>query len=149
MTRLFHRCATSLFLLLLLAAVAGLVGKGPFSQRRVSSPDHSFEIHYDRFVHYQSPAQLRISVGSNQTASGMIRFVLSRRFVGHVEMENFAPAPTLEVAGPDFCTYVFQVETNRPTQVILHFSPDHYGRLIYRAGLAGGPELELRHFSFP
>ena len=148
-TRIVHRAGVTVFVLILLAALAGLIGKGPLSKTVVASSDDTLRVEYSRFIHYQGPVDLKIDVGAASTSNGVIRLRLSKAFVDDVEIERIDPQPVAEAAGAEFFTYTIETETNAATEVRVHFVANHFGRLAFEVGLTDRASVSLRHFAFP
>jgi hypothetical protein len=147
--RLVHLVGVAFFVLVLLAALIGLVGKGPLSKVKGGSAATGLQIEYFRFIHYQGPVDLRIFVGAAAATNGMVRLQLSKAFVEEVEIERIDPEPEAATAGPTHFTYAIRIETNAPAEVRVRFASSHFGRLNFEVGLADGPRLKLQHFVFP
>lgn len=147
--RIAHRIGVSIFFLILAAAVAGLLGKGPLSHASAQSHDGQLTVDYVRFIRYQGPVDMRIHIGAEATTTGAIELRLSNNFTDEVEIERIEPEPEFSAAGPKFVTHTIRVETNAATHVRVRFSADHFGRLAYEVGLRDGTALPLRHFAFP
>ena len=144
-----RRIGVSIFTLVLIAALTGLVGKGPLSKVKAASQNRELEVEHLRFIRYQGPTALEIHIAANATAHGILPLQLSRTFVDDVEIERIEPKPESVTAGPTYVTYLIRAETNQPTEVKVRFSADHFGRVRYRVGLAGGPSVPLQHFAYP
>ena len=147
--RVVHLIGVTSFLLVLFAALAGLLGKGPLSKVRSGSVQTGLQIEYFRFIHYQGPVDLKIAVGADSTTNGTLRLQLSKAFVEQVEIQRIEPEPEAATTGPAYFTYIIRTETNMPAQVTVRFVSNHFGRLAYEVGLTDGPTLKLQHFAFP
>ncbi len=148
-SRLIHRIGVALFLLILGAALSGLMGKGPLSKMRAGSIDAGLDVEYFRFIRYQAPVELKIAVNARAVTNGMIQLQLSKAFVQQVEIQRIDPEPAGVSGGADFFAYDIRSQTNAPTQVTIRFLSTHFGRLRYAVGLAEGPKVDLQHFAFP
>lgn len=74
----FHRAGWTLLALILLAALAGLLGPGPLSSRTACAGP-AFCVEYERFIRNHAPAELRIRL--THGGGGPIRLVLGRQFL--------------------------------------------------------------------
>ena len=137
------------FSLILLSAAAGLLGKGPMSKVNAAAPGGILGAEYYRFVHYQEPLELNLSVAANSVTNGFVHLRLGRAFLNEVQIERIDPMPVSETAGPKFINYLIRAEINGSTGIRVHFVPNHFGRLTYEVGLSEGPTLALWHFAFP
>ena len=144
-----RRIGVSIFTLILLAALAGLVGDGPLSKVKAQSDARELRVEHLRFIRYQGPTTLKIHVGAEATTNGLFLLQLSRTFVEEVEIERVEPEPESIIAGPLFLTYAIRAETNKPAEVKIRFLADRFGRAHYTVGLAGGASVPLQHFAYP
>jgi len=147
--RIAHRIGISVFVLILFAALAGVLGKGPLSKVRGGSPEAGLQVEYFRFIHYQGPVELKIAVGAGATTNGRVQVQLSKTFVEQVEIERIEPEPDATAVGPLYFTYDIRTATNAPAEVTVRFMSNHFGRLGYEVGLADGLTVQLQHFAFP
>ena len=148
-TVLAHHIGITVFSLLLLAALAGLLGHGPLSHAGADSADHSLHLEYHRFVRYEAPERLDIRIAPELTRDGEVEFQLSRGFVEKVEIERIEPEPVSTAIGPDYFTYRIRTETNRPGSIRVRFMPQHFGKLNYEVGLVAGPSVRAEHLAYP
>jgi hypothetical protein len=148
-TIIARRVGVFVFTLFLVAALFGLVGKGPLSKVKAASEDGGLKVEHLRFIRYQGPTDLKIYVAAAATAHGIFSLQLSRTFVDEVEIERIEPEPESTTAGPLYVTYLVRAETNKATEVKVRFSADHFGRVRYSVGLAGGATVPLQHFAYP
>jgi hypothetical protein len=148
-TRIIHHTGSGVFLLILLGALAGLLGEGPLSKSTARAPDKSVHADYARFLRYQNPAELNLTVGGDATENGTIELRLSNTFIKDTEIRRLDPEPEIVVAGSEFHTYRFQVEPRAAIRIKVCFAPRSFGRLVCRVGLSDHPTFELRQFVFP
>jgi hypothetical protein len=143
-----QRVAWAVMLLVLAAAVAGLVGPGPLSEVTVGAADAPLRLEYNRFERYQAPAELRLHL--KPAAAGEARVWLSQEFVGSVEIDEVTPEPAAVEAAADRLTYVFRVaDASRPVPVTFRFEANAFGPVRGAVGLDGGPQLEFPMFVYP
>ncbi len=147
--RVVHRVGVTFFILILVSALLGLLGKGSLSKTIARDPSNRLRAEYFRFVRYQGPVDLKVRVNGQATATGVLRLQLSKGFVDEVEIERIDPEPISQSSGPRFFTYTIRTETNAETEIRVRFASSHFGRLAYDVGLQEGPVLHLRHFSYP
>jgi hypothetical protein len=147
--RMVHQTGVAVFLLILGAALAGVLGKGPLSHSSAQSADGALKADYLRFLRYQGPVDLRIQIAAAATTNGAVQLRLSQKFMDEVEIERIDPEPESSLAGPEFFTHTIRVETNASAQIRVRFAASHFGTLAYEIGLKDGPTVRLRHFAFP
>lgn len=148
-SRIVHWAGVSLFVAVLAAALAGLLGNGPLSRRAVQSADGRIKVEHQRYVRYQAPVDLRIDLAPEATMNGTVELRISRSFVEQAEIQRIDPEPESITAGPSYFTHTIRVATNAATQVKVRFEPAHMGSLAYELAVDRGRPLQLRHFALP
>jgi hypothetical protein len=136
---------------ILLAALCGLFGTGPFSEA-VAGKDLGFQVKYSRFGRTRSPLTLRLSIGPGIGGGGELRVSLGRRFIENVEMKGITPPPDTALAGPDDVTYVFRRKSgDRPVALLFRYQSEAHGLLRTRVSVEGdgGGTLEIRQIYYP
>ena len=145
-----HRVGWTVMALLLLAALAGLMGPGPLSSRTASAGP-SLKIQYDRFTRYHSPASLHVTVAPASGAD-QIRLDLDRRFLEAIELESVTPQPARVELATGGQTYVFDAPrlANGDAEIVFHYRPDRTMRSLRGSvGLADGASVAFTQFVYP
>jgi hypothetical protein len=145
----FERVGWLAMLLLVLAALAGLLGTGALSSTSIGSADGPLRMEYDRFVHYRDPNTLRMLIDGSQVVGGKTRVWFDRGYLDGVQIENIMPEPEQVVADGTGDTFVFLTEGNEAVRVVFHFSPDQFGWLEGRVQVGSGPKLDFGQFVYP
>jgi hypothetical protein len=148
-SRIVHWSGAGIFLSILLAALAGLVGKGPLSKMTAIGPDGSLRVEHQGFVRHHAPAELKIEIDERETASGVVHLQLSKSFIEKSEMKSIAPQPERSYSGPKFFTYDIRVQTNSSATLRILFQPDHFGSHSFIVKINDAAPLELKHFAYP
>ncbi len=146
-----QRMGWTVFALLMLAALAGLLGHGPLSTATAKDPVSSLRIEYQRFERYQGPTELRLYVAPQAVREGRLKIWISREFLDSIELERIVPEPVTVELGADRQTYVFDApRLTAETLVVLRYEPTlRFARVTMRAGVEGAPELSFRRFVYP
>ncbi len=146
-----QRIGWILFALLILAALAGLLGHGPLSRATAEDPASSLRIEYQRFERYQGPTELRLHAAPQAVRGGKLKIWLSREFLDNIELEQVVPQPVTAELGSDRQTYVFDApHLTAETLVVLRYKPTlKFARTTVRAGVEGAPELSFWQFAYP
>ncbi len=145
-----HRIGWSTITLVLLAALAGLMGPGPLSSRTADA-GHSLKIQYDRFTRYHSPASLHVTV-THPDGADQVRLNLNRKFLEAIELESVTPEPARVELSPGGQTYVFDAPhlARGDAEIVFHYRPDRSMQSISGVvGVDGGATLPFSHFVYP
>jgi hypothetical protein len=135
--------------LLMVAALAGLLGPGPFSST-AAGEEGSLRVEYDRFARYQAPEKLRAYLGPGMARDGKARMWLNRDFVEGVELIHIDPKPETVETAADRIIYTFVVaDPNDVARMTWHFEGNRFGSIPVRIGLEDGPQLHFTQFFYP
>jgi hypothetical protein len=137
--------------LVLLAALAGLLGPGPLSKAVAGNPGGPISVHYDRFPRHSAMGKIKVILGPGAAKKSEARVWVSRTLLDAHRIHEVVPEPErVEAGGDDRYTYVFHVDDAAPeTTLIFQLEPESFGRCDGRIGLDGGPEVALRQFVYP
>lgn len=136
--------------LIILGALIGLFGTGPFSSAKATAVDAPLSVEYDRFGRLMSPLQLRVRIGAGAVQDDEIRLWLDQAYLERVRIQHITPEPSRVEIGPERYVYVFQaVEDNIPTVLTFHMETQKFGLIRARMGLAGKQTLEFTQFIYP
>jgi hypothetical protein len=145
-----QRWAWLALLLLMAAALLGLLGHGPLSSMTAGDPGGPLHVEYDRFLRRSDQESLYIQIGPATTSDGTVRLWLDRDYLRKVCLEQVTPPPERSEAGPDRHVFVFRVvDPGAATLVTFHFEPRQIGPLRGRMGLGDGPALAFDQFVYP
>jgi hypothetical protein len=136
--------------LLVLAALLGILGKGPLSKAIAGSQDGPLWVEYQRFVRHRSPTELIVRIEADAAQEGRIHLQLNQEFVQKAQIQRIDPEPDQEQVAMDRITYVFQVgEGAAPVQVIYRLEMQSFGLLSTPIGIVDGPEVSINQFVYP
>jgi hypothetical protein len=136
--------------LILLAALAGLLGPGPVSSGTAGEKGSALWVEYDRLARYEAPGQLRIHLGPDAARDGKVRLALSRSYIENLEVLHIDPRPERVEATSDRFIYTFNVpEAPQGTAVTYHFEANTFGRNGSILAVEGGPQLHFTQFVYP
>lgn len=136
--------------LLLLAALLGLLGPGPLARAAAGDRAGVLWVEYHRFERYKASATLRVHLGARPWPEGKARVQVSRKYLEGLQVEQVTPQPEGVEAGADSLTYIFRVsDPNRPTAITFSLKPEQIGWHEGRVRLDGGPALDFRQVVYP
>ena len=135
--------------LIVLAALAGLLGKGPLSDVSAASPQGQIQVEYDRFLHYRDPTSLQIHLKPPADADNELRVAFDHSYLHGFEIQRITPEPREELAGETEHVFVFEADdVRRSTWIVLHLDPDEFGT-IEGSLRVGDESILIRHFIYP
>jgi hypothetical protein len=147
---LIERIGWSVMGLLVLAALAGLLGPGPLSSARTGDPGSSLWAEYNRFDRYQAPTILKVQVKPEEIADGNFRLKINRDFMEQIELRHIDPQPRSVEADSSSMTYNFNLPAvQQQVTILFHYEANAFGRLPVVLSLADGQQLNFSQFIYP
>jgi hypothetical protein len=144
----FQRLGWALISVLLAAAIGGLFGGGLLSQARVSAPDGSLQVAYERFARADAPTIMTITM-LPAISERQVRVEFDRAYLQSIVIEYMVPLSQQVHAGPDRIVHVFDV--GQPAQAMtatLHMRPLVAGLVEGKIAL-GHRAVTLRQLIYP
>jgi hypothetical protein len=136
--------------LLILAGLLGLLGSGWFSNAKAGEQTDRLWLEYERFERFQSPARLRVHLGSSAGKDGFVRVWLKRSYLENVQLHQVTPQPESVEAGVDRLVYVFRDQKlHEPTAITFDMEPEQIGLQSGAVGLDEGQSLQFQQFVYP
>ena len=105
----FERVVWSFFLLILLADVLGMFGRGWLSKAKLTSPDSGMIVDYERVERASTPSILRIQFGPDSIENGAVHLFVSESLVRELGTQRIVPQPENSILGGGGITYTFPV----------------------------------------
>jgi hypothetical protein len=141
-----QRIGWAFMVLVIVAALAGLLGPGPLFERELEGST-GLRIRYDRFVRYEAPASVHLELTAS--AEGEAHFWLEGAWLERVHVENVNPEPERVVANAERVHYAIAAEPKERVRVTIHFEADAVGALRGAIGQSNAPGLPLEQFAYP
>ena len=134
----------------LVLALAGILGSGPLSRDEVSLPG-LLRVEYQRFARYQAPQALTAHLEPAVTRGGEVRLWVDRRFLGDSRVDTITPPPVRVEAAGDRLVYVFSARRPaEPVTIVFALQAEHIGPRSGRVGIDGAEAFApFRQFVYP
>ncbi|HET7584279.1 MAG TPA: hypothetical protein VFK13_05195 [Gemmatimonadaceae bacterium] len=146
-----QRVGWVLMLLIVLAGLLGLAGRGPLATATAGGGDAALRIEYQRFARHGSPLRLVLHVAPNVAArDSTVRVWIGRRLLQAAEVSDILPTPAATAAGPDGDIYAFRVaDPARDATIAFDVQPQAYWSHHASVRLVGRPAVAFTVFVFP
>ncbi len=119
-----------------IAALLGLLGPGPLSRCRSTSPDKTLTVEYYSIQRYSAPAELHIHLTALDEREEVVRLRFKRSFTDHTTIEKIVPEPTVTEARGDWIIYSFRMSDLNPGGLIhFRYQHDSFGFLKHGLGI--------------
>jgi hypothetical protein len=150
----FQRVGWVLLLLIVLAALSGLLGRGPLARARSGPANAPVRLEYERIVRHGSPTVLTVLLSPEANREKTVRLWIERGYLEAVEIERIVPEPeqqeVTEQGGiPGILYSIRLMRSGQPARVCLYIKPDHYGLQRGKIGLSERPAVSFEQWVLP
>ena len=130
------------------AALAGLLGPGPLSQRHEGKIGSALYFEYERFVRYRAPSSLKVYCRLSE-ARDEFTLSLNRAWVEKVQIKGIQPEPIKATAAGENYVFQFELSGNDEQLVTIQFEPDTFGSLNGTLALDEKVSHRFKQFVWP
>jgi hypothetical protein len=117
------------------AAVAGLLGSGPLSQRELISPSGHFRVQYNRFLHRDASDQLKVLLAPKALVAP-VSITFSSEKLADLNLEIPSLEPTQTITSGQEVTYRFLTHASeKSAEVIVELKPKLIGNGLLEVSL--------------
>jgi hypothetical protein len=145
----YQKLAWAVVVAVLVAGLAGLLGRGPVATGEVSSGE--LTVKYERIARYKTPARIEISVASLPLSECRnLRIRLEGEFTQRALLQHFSPTPLRSepLANGIVIEYSPTTDATRK-RITLTEEPGVPGRLTNRVTVEQGPSVEFTQLVLP
>src|SRR3954447_24834911 len=89
----FEKLAYIVIAVLLLAGLAGVLGRGPLSKSTAKSDQGDLKVRYEKIAHNKTPAVIELMLPAEVPASGQVRLRLEGDLVRRGRFQRIVPQP--------------------------------------------------------
>lgn len=135
--------------ILLLAALAGLIGPGPLSL--TSAGSSGLQVRYLRFGRWQAPQSLVIS--ASEPGGGPLQLSINRSYLDSMSVQQVSPQPAnVKLSGRTFI-YSFATGTGASNSITFDLQPTSmglvHGTIAMPAAGGNGSDVTFRQLIYP
>jgi hypothetical protein len=129
------------FAFILLADLAGALGRGPLAHAHLSN--RSMEVKYERIERAGTPSILQVRFASGAPIGDKAKLFVSQSVVDELGAQRIIPAPFESAVGDGGVTYTFP-RTGPDASIEFALQPERAGLYHFGIGIAGEPLLKAR-----
>lgn len=144
----FETIIWTLFVLVLIADLAGLLGRGPLANVKQDAPDGSLQMKYERILRENTASIVTLLPGENAMQDGKLELYVSDSVVKQLGAQRIIPEPEHSVVGHGGVTYTFAASGGAAT-VQIELKPSFIGSHTFHVGVVGHPFLTAKSFVLP
>lgn len=144
----FERFVWIFFLLVLVADLAGALGRGPLANAKRNAGDGSVELKYERVQRANSSSVMSILPQASAVHNGNVQLFVSDSIVKDFGAQRVIPQPAQSVVGSGGVTYTFPA-TGQPMLVQIELKPSFIGLHRFTIGVPGAAPIQASAFVLP
>ena len=136
----FERAIWIFFLVILLADVLGVFGRGYFAKAELRAPDQSIFVKYERTQRASTPSIMTIEFGPTAVHDGKVQLFVSESLIRQLGNQRISPQPSASVLSQQGITYSFPI-TSAPAVVEFAMQPSFPGIHAFSLQVPGSPAV--------
>ena len=136
------------FSLILVADLAGLLGRGPLANRQRHTADNTLTLKYEGLQRANTSSIMTILPGANGLHDGKFQLFVSDSIVKQLGAQRVIPQPESSVIGSGGVTYTFATAA-LPMVIQIELKPSFIGHHDFTVGVPGGQPIGAGVFVFP
>lgn len=137
-----------LLALVLVAAMLGLLGRGPVSSARAESPSGRVTVDYERIAHREADDTLVVEVERRAGDTEPLRVHLSGEWLADLDLRGVSPEPSEQTGTPDGLELVIPTSGTGRIRVVLSLRTRALG-LTHGSLRAGGEDVGFTQLVLP
>ncbi|MBA2685062.1 MAG: hypothetical protein H0U66_11270 [Gemmatimonadaceae bacterium] len=146
-----QRVGWIIMVLISIAALLGVFGKGPFSNGRLGDDASPLRADYERFLRLNAPAQLTVYVGGSAIRpDSTVELWIDRSWLSRMEINGITPEPDKTRVLGDRLAYTFRAQPGpKPVRITFEMDNRALWRIGGELGLTNGPSYSFSQFAYP
>ncbi len=144
----FERAVWLLFLLILVADLLGLFGRGWLAKAQSTDAAQTVTLDYERIERASTPSIMTFHFKPAAIRNGEIQLYVSEDIIRSLGAQRISPEPKTSVMGNDGVTYTFPA-TKPPTIAEIQLEPSFPGSHHFRVQVLGGQPIDASVFVVP
>jgi hypothetical protein len=142
--------AWGVMVLLVLAGLTGIFGRGPLSKATVNTPGVPLHVQYERFPRLKTPASLEVNFAKQTLTSSQAHVLLKGDMMNKLRIQQVMPMPASTQPLPDGAIFTFNLPpTANSAKVVFVQQASSAGFTSGEVALLGTPPIRLKQFIYP
>jgi hypothetical protein len=137
----FERAVWLFFLLILIANLLGLFGRGWLAKAQRTDAAHTVTLDYERIERASTPSIMTFRFTPAAIRDGKIQLFVSEDLIKPLGSQRISPQPETSTLGKGGITYSFPV-TQTPATAEIQLQPSFPGTHHFRVQVGGGQPIE-------
>jgi hypothetical protein len=144
----FEKIVWSFFVLVLLADLSGILGRGPLANADTLTGDGSLRVKYEHVLRENTSSIMTLLPTDAAVHDGKFQLYVSDSVVKELGAQRIIPQPDRSTVGNGGVVYTFPA-TSLPMTVQIELKPSFIGTHPFTIGVAGGQSVRLKSLVLP
>ncbi len=144
----FEKIVWTCFVLILIADLSGILGRGPLANAKAQTQDGSLRMKYERVLRENTASIVTILPQASTIHDGKLQLFVSDSVVKQLGAQRIIPQPELSAVGGGGITYTF-LASGDPMTVQFELKPSFIGSHRFQIGIPGGEFLQASSVVLP
>lgn len=144
----FEKVVWTFFVLVLIADLTGLLGRGPLANAERQTPDGTLRVKYERVLRENTSSIMTILPENTAIQNGKLQLFVSDSVLKQFGADRVIPQPELSTVGNGGVTYTFAATTT-PLTIQIELKPSFIGSHHFNIGVAGAQTIEAGSVVLP
>ncbi|MBV9386140.1 MAG: hypothetical protein JOZ78_06905 [Chroococcidiopsidaceae cyanobacterium CP_BM_ER_R8_30] len=133
---------------LVLAGLAGVFGRGPFSKTTAEAQGVRLRVQYERFPRFRTPATLEIDIPRQTSTQAQVQ--LTGDMMKKLSIQQVMPMPALTQPLPNGAIFTFNLPSkSNSAKVVFVQQAGAVGLASGEVALKGSPPIQFNQFIYP
>lgn len=133
----FETVIWTLFVLIIVADLSGILGRGPLANARRHAQDGSLDMRFERVERANTSSIMTLQFGATAVHDGKTQLFVSNSILSKLGAQRVIPQPEISAVGDGGVTYTFSA-TALPMMVQIELKPSFVGPHEFTVGVPGG-----------
>lgn len=144
----FEKIVWSVFMLILVADLSGILGRGPLANAKAQTTDGSLQLKYERVLRENTSSIMTVLPGQNAVKDGKLQLFVSDSVLKQFGAQRVIPQPETSTVGNGGVTYTF-LAAGDPMTIQIELKPSFIGSHKFWVAIPGGEALQENSVVLP
>ena len=144
----FEKIVWSFFVLVLIADLSGILGRGPLAKAERKANDGTLDVKYERVQREGTASIMTLLPTASAIHDGKVEIFVSDSILKQFGAQRVIPQPLTSTVGDGGVTYTFAA-TTLPITVQLELKPSFIGAHPFKIAVPGGQPVQAKAVVLP
>ena len=144
----FEKVVWTVFVLLLIADLSGILGRGPLANAKLQTQDGSLRVKYERVLRENTSSIMTVLPQASVIRDGKVQLFVSDSVLKQFGAQRIIPQPEISAVGNGGVTYTFAASGD-PMTIQFELKPSFIGSHVFQVGVPGRGYVQASSIVLP